>query len=81
MSESLVGTRVIAIWGAMFPQQEGTVVADYGDNVKIVFDMFGDEEFDEAEPLETLATVATLRDYADYVNRRVEGSPIGIYWL
>lgn len=81
MSDTLVGTRVVAIWGAMFPHQEGTVVADYGDNVKIVFDMFEDEELDEAEPLETLATVATLRDYADYLDRKIVGSPIGIYWL
>ena len=81
MSESLVGTRVIANWGAMFPRQEGTVVADYGDNVKIVFDMFGDEEFDEAEPLENIAVTAKIRDYSDYVNRRIVGSPIGIYWL
>lgn len=71
MSESLVGTRVIANWGAMFPQQKGVVIADMGEKIKIVFD----------DASETIAVTEKIRDYADYVNRRIVGSPIGIYWL
>lgn len=81
MSESLVGTRVIANWGAMFPLQEGVVVADMGEKVKIVFDAFEYEEEMDDGPFETIAIIEKIRDYADYANRRVEGSPIGIYWL
>jgi hypothetical protein len=81
MSESLVGTRVIAKWGAMFPLQEGVVVSDMGENVKIVFDAFEYEEEMDDGPFETIAITEKIRDYSDYVNRQIVGSPIGIYWL
>jgi len=79
MVESLVGSRVIANWGAMFPLQEGVVVADMGKQVKIEFDKY--EEGVDDDPDETIAITENIRDFSDYVNRKIVGSPIGIYWL
>lgn len=69
-----VGNRVLAIWGAYYPEQEGTVVKIVENLATVEFD----EDFDpEAGVPDGVYPVNQIRPFAD----RVGGSPIGVWKL
>lgn len=75
-----VGDRVVAIWGAYYPEQEGTIS-------KIV-DEFATVEFDgdfdpEAGVPNGVYGVDTIRQHPSFFvpGKKLSGSPIGVWIL